>query len=597
MALLPWDGPFGNTIKAPSFHTWPFVPDPKDSAVQRLVTDSHNEKARCENSVALQEIISVLRFLPTIKKLLHDYFLLIHTALVPKPIVLQLLDLVCTSLTESGYLGEESDFLINLYDTSRLAKQILYSSTFEVSVSPTMHVKDFSALFCGDNLRVETLGLLYTLAARASLYSSYNDESRDDKFIRELCWCSNSSLRLARELAPQTTDPIGDASLGVWRRLGDLATDLFALGLNREATYSSENIPFFLAEGRRKTFVRAYYLDKIFAMVFNRPPRISSRHADCKLPLDLSDYEIFAVTLKTIGDVKKNLTQDGWNTDRNYRAATWARLRYILGEFREETVEYQIRSTQPADAVKLRDLSGRCHRAWCSLPAHLLYNPACWTSDLPPAVCYMHGKVYLSYLHVHFQVYRLLCEMDSCSYPELLEVSANMLETVVLMANSRNRTFCSPRDLPGIILIYGLPSAVTLMAALEANMRDPSQTLPPSLKPSTVIRNLSVLVSQLESVSSPRETNHVYCLQASKAISRKLDSILDSSTVLAPKADISRPPMDDTSSSFCERLDYPSPAEDMDFDGVDLSELENLDFSAWVIDFDSVTGTSDWNAI
>lgn len=139
--------------------------------------------------------------------------------------------------------------------------------------------------------------------------------------------------------------------LGAWRRVGDLATDLLALGLNREATYSAT--PFFLAECRRRSFVRAYYLDKVFAAVFNRPPRITARHADCNLPLDLSDNELFTSSDK-IEQAKDNLTQDGWNTDEEYRTATWARIRYILAEFREETVEYQYRSIQPTDAIKLR---------------------------------------------------------------------------------------------------------------------------------------------------------------------------------------------------------------------------------------------------
>lgn len=133
--------------------------------------------------------------------------------------------------------------------------------------------------------------------------------------------------------------------------MGELATDLVALGLNREATYSTT--PFFLAQCRRKTFAKAYYLDKVFAAVFNRPPRISSRYADCKLPLDISDDELFTSSNK-LEQTQCNLTQDGWNTDGKHRAATWARIRYILAQYREETVEYQFRSLQPADAMKLR---------------------------------------------------------------------------------------------------------------------------------------------------------------------------------------------------------------------------------------------------
>lgn len=98
-------------------------------------------------------------------------------------------------------------------------------------------------------------------------------------------------------------------------------------------------------------------MDKIFATVFSRPPRISSRHADCKLPLDISDDALFTTSPELLSTIKKSLTHEGWNMDGIHNAATWARLRYILGEFREETAEYQIRSTPSIDAAKLRYLA------------------------------------------------------------------------------------------------------------------------------------------------------------------------------------------------------------------------------------------------
>ncbi|KAJ6138290.1 hypothetical protein N7471_004776 [Penicillium samsonianum] len=421
-------------------------------------------------------------------------------------------------------------------------------------------------------------------------------------------WYGNLSLRLARELAPETTDLMiwlahenlqlttlfeGDASLGAWRRVGDLATDLLALGLNREATYSAT--PFFLAECRRRSFVRAYYLDKVFAAVFNRPPRITARHADCNLPLDLSDNELFTSSDK-IEQAKDNLTQDGWNTDEEYRTATWARIRYILAEFREETVEYQYRSIQPTDAIKLRDLSTRCYIAWNGLPHYLQYRQDCWTSNLPPTLCHMHAKVYLSYLHIHFQVYRLLGNGDGNKtlQPELLEVSANMLETVVQMTSCRARSSSSPRDLPGIILAYGLPCAAILSTALETFFRDLSKGshLLPGIKISTLIRNLSVLGSQLETVSSPSETNHVFCIKASKAISRKLDRILDNFTTAG-------------STKTPDRLLEPVPTlptlyssstttiTDIDMTG--FVDFDHFDLADWAINFDLGTMSDEWN--
>lgn len=148
-------------------------------------------------------------------------------------------------------------------------------------------------------------------------------------------------------------------------------------------------------------------------------------------------------------------------------------------------------------------------------------------------------------------------------------------------------------DIPQI-LIYGLPSAIILTAALEANTRDPTQLLPSGIKPSFLIRNISVLVSQLENICSPDDTHYEFCFQASKTIARKLDSILDSSTTLPLSPRIftgpDRAPGIATNTSQSEGFDY-------EFGAIDFSGLDNLDFSAWVIDIDFVTGDGIWNTI
>ncbi|CAI7584241.1 unnamed protein product [Penicillium discolor] len=592
----------------PIFHTWPFLSaEPNDLTSRAPVTGGHNYniKAHNEHLATIEDIVSQLKLLPVIEKRIHEYYSFSQVALVPRPLALQLITSLRIGLAGSGYMKEERTNRISIRQGPQLAEDILRSSSSDVAITQDLDLKAFCALFSGANLRIETLGLLYTMAARSSLYTEgYGDgKYQDDKFTTEMGWYGNLCLRLARELAPETTDLMvwlahenlqlttffeGDASLGVWRRVGDLATDLLALGLNREATHSAT--PFFLAECRRRSFVRAYYLDKVFAAVFNRSPRITARHADCKLPLDLSDDEIFTSSDK-IEQAIGNLTQDGWNTDGKYRAATWARIRYILAEFREEIVEYQYRSIQPADNIKLRELSSRCYVAWNGLPHYLQYRQECWASNLPPAHCHMHAKVYLSYLHIHFQVYRLLGKGDGNTtlQPELLEVSANMLETVVKMTNCRGRK-SSPRDLPGIILSYGLPCAAILSTALETSIQNSStgSQLLAGIKTSTLIRNLSVLVSQLETVSSPSETNHVFCIKASKAISRKLDHILDSFTT----ASTTKPP--DLVPEPVPTLPALNNTTMTDIDATSFVDFDHFDLADWAINFDIGTMSDEW---
>jgi hypothetical protein len=116
--------------------------------------------------------------------------------------------------------------------------------------------------------------------------------------------------------------------------------------------------------------------------------------------------------------------------------------------------------------IRHRDLAIRCHEAWIALPPHTRYNKETWTSNNPPEVCFMQGKVYLAYLQMQFQILRLLGEGSTTSSPELLGVSADMLETTIEVANPRGRASYFPRDLPGIVSFQhlSLPMFFPLMS-------------------------------------------------------------------------------------------------------------------------------------
>ncbi|KAJ6049103.1 uncharacterized protein N7446_011786 [Penicillium canescens] len=572
---------------------------------------SRDSKAYEAHLATMKEIVSQLRYLPVIEKYLHQYYSFKHNAVVPKPVVLHLLETLRTDLVSSGHILREKGERAELGNISEISETVLLSSSTEVVITPSLDLHGFFALFCGANLRVETIGLFYTMAARASFFFVDRDEDKDGAFVQDMVWYSTLTLRLARDLAPQSTDVIiwlanenaqlrsfleGDASLAVWRLVGDLATDLLALGLNREATYSPERTPFFLAECRRRCFATEYYLEKMFGLVFNLPPRITSQYVDVKLPLDLSDDELFAQTSEELEEAKSRLTEDGWNTDGKLRAATWARLRYILSQFREEIVEYHFQASQSADPVQLRELSSRCRQTWDNLLPHLRYSQDCWKSDMPLTNCYMHAKVHLAYLQIHFQIYHLLGEDSSSPLPELLDVSANILETVVQMGNSRSKGAFTFNDLPEILLSCGLPSAAVLSTALENITQDPSSILTPGIRTSAVIRNLSVLASQLESVASSRERNQAFCLQAAKAITDKLDKILDkfstskfqATSDVATSIDLS--PMSVLTPYIDSSLAYGAG----EIGAINLDHYENFDLMSWAIDFDLGNTASNW---
>lgn len=140
------------------------------------------------------------------------------------------------------------------------------------------------------------------------------------------------------------------------------------------------------------------------------------------------------------------------------------------------------------------------------------------------------------------------------------------------------------------ILSYGLPCAAILSTALETSIQDSSRgsQLLPGIKTSTLIRNLSVLVSQLETVSGPSETNHVFCIKASKAISRKLDHILDSfatASVTRPSDHVPEPVL---------TLPALNTATMTDIDTTSFVDFDDFDLADWAINFDIGTMSDEW---
>lgn len=144
------------------------------------------------------------------------------------------------------------------------------------------------------------------------------------------------------------------------------------------------------------------------------------------------------------------------------------------------------------------------------------------------------------------------------------------------------------------LLSCGLPSAAVLSTAIKNLAQDPSRVLPPGIKTSAVIRNLSVLASQLESVASPRERNQAFCLQAAKAITAKLDKILDKFATPNIQA---TPGV--TTSTDASPMSIPASSLDSSLAGgaINLDDYENLDLMSWVIDFDLGNTASNWSVM
>lgn len=75
-----------------------------------------------------------------------------------------------------------------------------------------------------------------------------------------------------------------------WKRLGDVISSIYALGLHQQASTDNNSFPPFLLELRRLTFALTYSADKNVSIFLGRPPRIHLKY--CKLILPRSDGQI-----------------------------------------------------------------------------------------------------------------------------------------------------------------------------------------------------------------------------------------------------------------------------------------------------------------
>lgn len=149
------------------------------------------------------------------------------------------------------------------------------------------------------------------------------------------------------------------------------------------------------------------------------------------------------------------------------------------------------------------------------------------------------------------------------------------------------------------LLSCGLSSAAVLLTALEHTTQDHSRRLPAGLKTSSLIRNLSVLASLLESVPSPRERNQAFCLQAAKAITEKLDKTLDKLATFNSLANPNIVTSNDVSPISILTPNAGSSLSDGygEIDAINLDDYENFDLMSWAINVDLGNPPSNWTMI
>nr|XP_023907890.1 uncharacterized protein LOC112019604 [Quercus suber] len=299
---------------------------------------------------SLQIIVAAVSQLHANHKLLESHIREVHlfvNPLVPGDIVVPFFASLHDLFLSYGVEGKPE-----VLDAPKLAKAILERTIMGFVPTADLAVSDFILESCGRNMSVQCLGLICTVAARIVVKGMSSDGLEPTGFVNAMDESSSACLLLARDIAPRKDDILAwlgfvnlmfvrsvksDADPIVSRRLGDHITDLYTLGWHRDNILRAD-VPFFLAELRRKTFVKSAFIDKVVATFADIPPRMMQRYADTRMPLDLSDTQVLAEG-DELQHIRSYLTADGWNTLPNFQSAAWARMRYMLCGWREKILE------------------------------------------------------------------------------------------------------------------------------------------------------------------------------------------------------------------------------------------------------------------
>lgn len=126
---------------------------------------------------------------------------------------------------------------------------------------------------------------------------------------------------------------------------------------------------------------------------------------------------------------------------------------------------------------------------------------------------------------------------------------------------------------------YAMPCASVLVLELLRQIRQPKQHM--TLNRSTIIQDISVLISSCDWLTESGQGNYEICKQAQSLFSRSLDQILNWSG--AQSGSHGPNPVESSLEDVVPQTDQPT--ESMDFDFVE-GFAQNPEWSAWLDSFD-----------
>ncbi|KAM6483736.1 hypothetical protein HDV62DRAFT_333627 [Trichoderma sp. SZMC 28011] len=400
-------------------------------------------------------------------------------------------------------------------------------------------------------IRWETVGMYFALigmviASAKNLSTSFSDRqwfgdrkatSSDafDACIRCEALCNrvgqvnDLSMWLAVLATTLSTWCFGDDSCQAWRLMGNLTSTIFALNYHK-GFQDDMNTPTYLVELRKRAMALSHELDKSLATFVGRPPRLNKSYCTIQLPLDLSDSVIIGPAELLALQISR-LDGDGWNKDMSVHPASRQRAIVWLSSIREEILELSLGTITQDLVHEAQEILTRASSTWETMPHFMQYEPSLW-GRIAPSTILMLLSLKLEYLYSKFLLFKMLVNQSSSHRDALIQISHETLGLVLSVMKKRDLIGSHRIDLEWTIVFYAMPCASVLILELFRLASLPKPQPSVALNRSTIIQDISVLISCCDWLTELGKGNYELCKQAQSIFSKALDQILNNEVPL-----------------------------------------------------------------
>ncbi|KXJ90702.1 hypothetical protein Micbo1qcDRAFT_148688 [Microdochium bolleyi] len=472
---------------------------------------------------------------------------------MPPAICMRIVQSICDTI--GPYLGPDR----NPQQLEAIARKLCRNTSKPLSDNEPVAEKWISQ-FIGDNLRWESIGIIFTLwqrrrppsklavVPRGSRFKNWAHVARKGLALTlELCTeMSKGSficLYFAQKLTVAESMFSGDSSLRTWRVHGDTVAMLTFLGYHA-APDVQPYVPTLTSELKRRLYGWVLNMDCSVAYFTGRPPLMSSQYGTTPLPLDLHDDELLDPVMLPLA---VSQLDNGWKRDATKtNAGTFTRARSMMGSVRESVAAIAIGHSKPSSLEMLLDIKPRTIQTYASFPPILQFRPkhldiqAFGTKTL-----YSQLLIRLEYLQTLLFAERLLLRHHvKEDRVELVSISFELVSATLLFWTHNDRLGAVDNDAEWLVMAFAAPAGGVLCHELltpSVDLRSafgtseagsPTATaMPyrldgPPITRASIIQKLSLLVGFLDWIR-PSAPNADICCEAKVVIQAVLDQALN----------------------------------------------------------------------